>query len=307
MQQRDEQPNPGPATLAADPEILVQAAEKRFRRKVDRFREWRRYFSFNDVLFIALAEALGYSKNKFPFRQLLWEFPPGRIRRETSPRYFTPPGIWLYLAIRAGWVRQGRPGAGRSFIPADGRARQMITHYFQRGCHPVFSLHDWSFSRLRPFNSPFIRMAALAQLLYHFQNEGLFSAMLDIASRRMALPQTIDHWQRRLALSMDRDLRKLLQRQYRFNKLPQKIMGQQRIRQFIINGVLPVLSHWAQCRGNFGFRLYLDGLYENFPGSETATALKRQLRNCAGTELASLIKQRAFFQQGLLEHLARHS
>jgi len=303
MQQRDQHPETGQTTTVPGPEVLVQAAEKRFRRKVDRFREWCRYFSFDAAFFIALAEALGYSKNKFPFRQLLWDFPPGRIRREIPARYFTPRGIWLYLAIRAGWIRLDRLGAGGSFFPDDGHARQMIEHYFQSGCHPVFSLHDWSFSRLRPFNSPFIRMAALAQLLYHFRREGLFTAMLDIAGRRMALSQTIHHWQRRLALPMDQDLQKLLQTQYRFNKLPGKILGQMRIRQFIINGVLPALSYWAQCRGNFGFRIYLDGLYENFPGSETATALKRQLHNCAGTELESLLKHRAFFQQGLLEYM----
>ncbi len=307
MQWRDQDPEMLPSGSVPGPEVLVQAAEKRFQRKMDRFREWRRYFSFNDALFISLAEVLGYSKNKFPFRQLLWDFPPGRIRREIPARHFRPLGIWLYLAIRAGWIQQDRPGAGCLNFPDDGQTRQMMQHYFQCGYHPVFSLHDWSFSRLRPFNSPFIRMAALAQLLHHFQNEGLFSAMLEIASQRMPLAQTVHRWQQRLVHPLDKDLQGLLHSVYGFKKLPGNILGQSRIRQFIINGVLPALSDWAQRRGNSGFRLYLDGLYENFPGSETGSVLKRQIRNCSGTELEPLLQHRAYYQQGLLEYLSRHS
>lgn len=287
---------PGGAGGMCSLETAARLAEQRFRRKVDRLAEWARHFSLDDVLWIALAEALGYAKNRFPFRQLLWERPPSREMPRFPPGISPAVGWWLYLALNAGWLT---PPA-RDPLPVP--CRRLVGHWQAAGVYPVLRRTDWYFARLRPYNSPFLRLGALAQLLVRPGPGRLFATLLDISRQRLPLTPLLRQWEADLCAPLSADLAELLQRFGGFQRLPRYLLGRTRRRQFLINAALPCLWYWATRSGNTGFRLYVEGLYEAFPGVEDPVLINRCLGPGAAPAQAEPFRRSGFYQQGLLEY-----
>lgn len=289
------------------PAVLADLAQQRFQRKVDRYRYWCEQFSPADVLLIALAETLGYARNRFPFRQLFWKCPPSRLTTEIPLRQQSPLTFWLYWGLRGGLL--GRQPLQRSRNQSWLRRQQAEWHALlqQRGDFPVLALTDWRFKGVRPWNNPYLRLAALAQLLYRYQAGGLFQRLLDIAVQRLPYPRMLAEWGACLMLPLDSRLEAALRESPGIRQLPGVIVGQSRARQFFLNALLPVLSLWAERSGNRGFRDYLAGCYENFPATEDARLLQDQIRRVDDAALRRSLQRSAFYQQGLLEALAVQS
>lgn len=293
----------GPLT----PAVLADLAQQRFRRKMDRYRFWCEQFSLPDVLMIALAETLGYTRNSFPFRQLLWKCPPSRLMAEIPLRQQSPLTFWLYWGLRGGLL--GRQPLLHSRRETGLSRQQAAWHALlqQRGDFPVLALTDWRFKGVRPWNNPYLRLAALAQLLYRYQSGGLFQHLLDIAVQRLPYSRMLAEWRACLMLPLDPRLETALGEYPGLRQLPGAIVGQSRVQQFCLNALLPILSLWSERSGNRGFRDYLAGCYENFPATEDARMLQAQIRQVGDAHLCRTLQRSAFYQQGLLEALALQS
>lgn len=290
----------GPLT----PAVLAALARQRFRRKIDRYRFWCEQFSLADVLLIALAETLGYARNSFPFRQLLWECPPSRLTAAIPLSQRSPLTFWLYWGLRGGLLgRQPLHHSRREtwLSPLQAEWHGLLQ---QRGDFPVLALKDWRFKGVRPWNNPYLRLAALAQLLYHYQAGGLFQRLLDIAAQRLPYSRMLAGWRACLMLPPDPRLGAALREYPGLKQLPGVIVGQSRVQQFCLNALLPILSLWAERSGNSGFRDYLAGCYENFPATEDARMLQMQIRQIDDAEMRRSLRRSAFYQQGFLEALA---
>jgi hypothetical protein len=298
---------PGGMSSLSPPAIddIANLAEQRFQRKIDRLRDWCRQFSMETVFFIVLAEVLGYSKNKFPFRQLAWENPPDQIFNAIPPLQRSPLSIWVYLALRGGLL-ESRVFLKRKTPASPGvlLAVSLFQQFQERGFYPGLKLSDWNFSRVRPHNHPCIRLAGLAQLLYIYQSPGLFEKLLTIAIRRLPLPETLRQWYSCFQFPFDQATGKVLQTLQGIRSLPRILIGSTRQRQFFLNGLLPLLHIWADFTGNEGFRAYLGGLYESFPSAEEQTFVNAQLRFISDHRLASKFRSSGFLQQGMIEYLA---
>ena len=283
---------------------IARYAERRFQRKINRFQEWQGYFSLENCLFISLAEALGYSKNKFPLRQLLWEYPPSRIFQLLPAGQRSPLSIWVFLMYTGGLVAT----FPRNDAPPEKETLLRWVHYFKtRGIPPVLQENDWYFSRLRPMNSPYLRLAAIAQLLYQYQSPGLFQKLLLAAMDRLPTPETISRWHQILRLKTNSRLAAVLKSTSNFKQIPPHIIGQTRLKQFMVNSLLPLLCIWARQTGSYGFREYLSELYETFPSAEDAGVIRAQLDHIDDAVLAETIRKSAFYQQGLLELMGNRS
>lgn len=287
------------------PSLLKQLAEARFERKVQRFKYWLEQFSIEDVFMIALGEAFGYSKNKFPFRQLLWETPPSKIFQATPKFYASPMGIWVYLALRASLLTT------HSFTrlalrqnPLLEKVHNLFRYFNREGTLAVLQLPDWYFSRVRPANNPIIRVAALAQIIFQHRQSSPFEQVLQAAMARTSLKELMLSWQSCLQIPINSQLSQAVESVYGLRFPNRHTMGTCRMKQFIVNSVFPLLFLWAERKKNHGFQQYLLGLYEEFPACEDTGLLNR---STSGTPLPRAFSRLAIYQQGLLEFFARQS
>lgn len=294
-----------PEATSLTPQELRNYGQVRFRRKVERIKCWLERFSFEDTLFISLSETLGYSKNKFPFRQLLWENPPSKIFQLIPKLHCSVIGIWVYLAIRANLL------TAQSFThltdyqkPITTKVYNLFTYYNEQGILPNLELSDWYFSRVRPVNNPIIRLAALAQIIYKYQASSLFKAMLKSVSERQSLKNLLLQLQAYMKFPFQIQLIEAIQTLYRFSIHNTQTIGITRFRQFIINFVLPIMFLWAERSGNSGFQQYIEGLYEEFPACDDTSLNKHYENKFSSPSFTTDFKKFAIYQQGLLEFQA---
>jgi len=282
---------------------LKNYGQARFLRKVERFQYWLEQFSFEDILIISLAEVLGYSKNKFPLRQLLWENPPSQIFRIVPRLYCSPLGIWVYLAIQADFL------TAQSFTHLKIRQSQLVEkvqqlfiYFIEKGLIPILKVEDWNFSRIRPANNPIVRLGALSQILFQYQGSSLFKKLLQSATSRLSLRNLVAEWHSYLRLPFRDELCAGIQSMFHVPIQIKQTVGSQRINQFIINAVFPLLYLWAGRSGNPGFQNYINGLYEEFPACENAKVIRQ-----FGAELSNTSLKLAICQQGVLELFAEQN
>jgi hypothetical protein len=285
--------------------LLKSLATRRFYRKADRFNTWLNYFSFDDVFMISLAEALGYSKNKFPFRQLLWQIPPSAIYRNIPIGKRSPTNIFIYYAIRANLI------SSKNFKFIDmpdshcgHHFSDLIQYYLSKGYLPIMELKDWYFSRIRPVNNPIIRLASLSQILYEYQNPSLYQKLLSISMNRFPIDQFLSTVQSLLRLQFNQNLLLFLKHVLNLEHLPQNTIGKTRINQIFINGMLPILYLWAHRNKNEGFSQYIQWVYENLPSFEDNLIIKKIKRSIKDPRINLWIKESACMQQGLIEYFS---
>lgn len=301
----DDPGKPPTITDRLTPSLLKQLGQKRFERKAERFKYWLEQFSMEDIFMIGLAEAFGYSKNKFPFRQLLRETPPTQIFASLPKFNISPLGIWVYLAMRANLLTTHSFG---SFVmkqrPILEKINNLLQYFSREGVLPALQLSDWYFSRVRPANNPIIRLAALAQIIFQHRQSSLFNRMLQFAMARMPLKHLLLSWQSCLQMPINHQLLQAVETIHRLRILNQQTIGITRMKQFIVNSAFPLLFLWAERKENYGFQQYLLGLYEAFPACEDARLLNR---TASGAFCQRVVSQLAIYEQGLLELTARQS
>lgn len=271
---------------------LADYADRRFHRKVHRLAVWSDQLGLPDTTFISLAIMLGYSQNSAPFRQLLWKCPPTRVFRRFSPASRSPFLFWSWWCWSAGLLNH----SAKSYTAA---MEQSLSTFRMGGDYPILSLEDWNFSRLRPSNRPAVRLAGLAQILYDFQQPTLFEKLLEIAMERQPLKETIREWMKCLQRPLGEQLRSEV---YQFcGQNVVRSIGDERARQCILNGVLPILQVWGIRNNNPGLCAYLESLYEQFPRTENPQLASNLAGQFTDEAVQKLVRQSGFYQQGALE------
>jgi hypothetical protein len=290
------------ATLTAS--LLPHLAEQRINRKIDRMSNWLQHFAPEDVLWIALAEAMGYSKNKFPMRQLLWQYPPSCWDRFLVAGISGPWQLWwllLHLGGLAPMVLRKQTTNLSTDICGDAR---WLLDKWHRECLPVLSETDWYFSRLRPYNAPFIRLAGLSELWFRWRHNGLFKTLLSEARQRPPYPVLLKKWQAILQHSFSSAFSEKMRFTCGCKRLPAFVLGRERQHQFMLNSLLPLLCSWSEKTSNNGFWEYLWGAIEAFPSTEPQNLINRLTGG--RSPLPEQLHKSGFYQQGLLEWAALH-
>lgn len=277
---------------------LEKLAWTRFLRKCDQMRQWVQAHGWEMATYLGLAKALGYSKNSEPFVSLVRQLPPGRLLKVVHPLQRSPVLFWLLLTTQAGLF-------DRPFRTAP-QARASLTFGMIDHVRRQFSsllpvekqsIMHWHFSRLRPFNNPYFRLAGYAQILFHYQEQSLFQFLLDIVMNRFPLPRMVREVEQSLSLPLSPAFASFFQELLGVRQLPRHSMGGMRCRQFILNIVLPLSYVWAHTRKSPGFRTYLKALYFHFPEID----INRMVRFYQ-QQSSQWPRHRAYIQQGLLEY-----
>ncbi len=277
---------------------LEQLAMQRFFRRVDRLSRWVKVYSWNDALYIALAEALGYARNSGSMRKLMAQWSPLRLKQFWNPSFSSDGLYWLVWMKAGGLLPAGRGSLLQlqQIYPAAGavlRNEEIL---------PCLQTGSWHLSGIRPANHPALRLAVLATLLNHYQNPSLFQKLLELAMARLPLPYFLRRLNDIFKIPYSAVLARLLKLLLNHKQIPQYGLGRQRLLQFAINQLLPLLYLWARQTGNEIFGEYLLDVYSQFPSTEPAAVISRLCNHLADVSLLTFIQRRGAFQQGLLEY-----
>lgn len=281
------------------PETLATLAWQRLENKITRLASWVRQHGFGNTLYLVLAEALGYTQNKFPFQQLMVAVPASRLREYLAPLDYVPWRIWLYLAMRADLLPP--------FSKLPPQDQQWLQHFRQQGHLPVLRRWDWHFSRMRPFNQPVLRLALLANWLSCFPGDQLFSQLLEAAIQRLPDRDVFSRWRQALCQPIPILMAQRIQHLFGWHIRRPLQIGEQRFRQLLINGLLPLLLLWARRTESIGFEMYLESMYEAFPSCETAARIRQCLLAAPKPAQRLPLERSGFFQQGLYQWLALYA
>lgn len=243
--------------------LLDQAGEERFRLKAARFGTELALEPAEQVLYAGIMEALGYSRNQAPFRELARRLP---------------------LEVLAGYT-QGKPREKRLvllqalLLGSAGlldRQESLLWDTWQSlGGSELVSRDQWLLFRVRPENHPGQRLAAASHVLCRYLGQGLVDSLLDLVSRGG----------------------EALERGLVVESGGKALLGRSRAREIIVNIVLPFFMAWAEHTNQPGLGGQALELYRKHPALEE-NRVTREMRAKLGMKYSSAGGARR--QQGLI-------
>lgn len=280
------------------PANLQSVAWRRFRRKCSELASWVNHYGWETALYIGLGRVLGYSKNSAPFMRLVQTLPPERLLALVPPIQRSPLLFYILMGWQSGLFN--RPLRLSAHDSSDGFRRTIAFVRDQfAGRLPLHhqTLLQWQFGRLRPQNSPYLRLAGLAQIIHDYQQPGLFRHLSGLFQQRLPLNRLLPEIEQTVCRPLSPAFGPFLQSLLRLKQIPAHSMGKRRCRLFALNILLPLFHLWAEHRQSVGFQWYLKDLYFQFPAVDQNHVLKRIL---SATDRN--IPQKAYVHQALLEY-----
>ncbi len=279
--------------------LLKEMAWQRFLRKCSELHHTLQQFGWEQTTYLGLARVLGYSKNSTPFMQLVSQLSPSELLRLVPPIQRSPLVFYVLMGWQAGLLHRALQNIPRQNTTFHQIVQHIVRQYQHKLPYQNQQLIQWQFGRLRPLNSPYLRLAALAQIIHHYQHTSLFQHLLNIFEQRLPLHRLRQAIVQALRLPLSSSFAPLLQSLLHLNQIPTHTLGEQRIHQFTINILLPLFFLWAHHQNSPGFRWYIEDLYFHFPPADQNHILRQFSRQS--------LPQRAYLQQGLLEWYHRHN
>ena len=172
--------------------------------------------------------------------------------------------------------------------------KRQYTHIFTL---PGQNLIQWNFSRLRPYNNPYNRLAGFSQILHQYQNQSLFKILLESHMQRAPLRQLIEEVIKTLNLPLSVDLKIFFKQLFGTGSLSDSSIGKQRCQLFHLNLLLPLFYIWAGVNHNPGFARYIEDLYYQYPAVDRNSRLQQLMGS-----LKTPAQKYAFGHQALLEY-----
>lgn len=210
-----------------DPEklrdILEGAAHFRLRRKSARLARIAKLHGADEALYQALAVTLGYKGNKLPFTLLSQRLPLALLRKHRED-------IDALLFGSAGFLDHA------DFTAFDMETRAYLRNLWERwwklrGQFGAIALaHEtWRLSSVRPANHPQRRLAALGEIIRHWQKISALTREGEIAAVRSTLEELGDeYWGCHYTLTSRKSPR------------PMALLGEGRVNDILANVIYPL-------------------------------------------------------------------
>lgn len=276
---------------------LETMAWRRFERKCEELNSWLKNYQWETTLYMGLARALGYGKNSSVFQELVRNLPPVKLLKIVPPFQRSPLVFWLILLQQGGLLDTVHSSFKDDTSANVKHSIDTIRRQYE-SLLPLQKQHllQWSFSRLRPPNNPYLRIAGYAQILYRYQNDTLFQTILEIFVQRDSLCELLKSLEKLLRIPISPVFTPYFRALLGLEKWPTFTLGRQRCYQFILNILLPLMYLWGEKHHNPGFLIYLEDLYFNFPVVDNNSLLR-----IAKNSLQDIPFNKAYLQQAALE------
>ncbi|HPN34141.1 MAG TPA: DUF2851 family protein [bacterium] len=288
---------------ACQERVLQQAGMARLQIKAQRLAEMRLSAGWQQIVYSSLAVSLGYAKNHLPFSRLAQLLPVERL--------------WSYL-----WnddVHTARTKCEAYLFGVSGllpfTGRESESEYARRLLDCWASFPDqakidpiragsWQFFRLRPSNFPTRRIAALAELVLRFSQEGFLTPFIKSLETFKERPKPcISEMETRLEVRRH----DFWSSRYTFDQpeacgcTSTALVGRDRSRDMVINVMLPALYAYGQETEAHRTLAAVRDLYAQFPAmahNEITRWMQARLFHGRSEPLQRM--SRAIYQQGLV-------
>jgi len=260
---------------------LRQLGRERLYERARRFGKWENPPLFQQLLYEAICEGLGYSGNKRPFVELARRFPIDVVFSHLPKQdgdNSTNHLHWIQAMLFG--VSGLLPPEVQNLFCDNPETIEYVTELrslweMLLPCFDVIPMkrEDWHFFRLRPPNFPTRRIAALSYLLLNYTIQPLFENYLRLFAM---LSGHHDHEAQQIRL-LERTLEipaaGYWKGRYVFGKpvFPshdRMFIGKSRIRDIIISAVFPVLLLYALRTRQIGLKAQILKLYDIFPSPQ---------------------------------------
>lgn len=219
---------------------------------------------WEQLLYEAIMECLGYAKNRKPFVALARAMTLSRLKRFGAGDAET---VMVLLFGAAGLLPSSRGLPEKESRIYVRRLRQRWKTLRPHFHIPVLHEADWLFFRLRPGNFPTARLAAVAYILPTLFGGDGFRNLIGIFSREGCSPATRRRELRRLfAFTPDAFWR----RHYHFRGIAGKrgaSLGKERINDILINAIIPIALLYARVFKNAVIQSHAKQTLETMPSS----------------------------------------
>lgn len=250
---------------------------------------------WEQILYEGVMEGLGYSKNQEPFGRLAKSILLSWIQEKK----FTTDGGTLEALLF------GVAG----LLPNIATLQEPAAQEYVRGLQKTWNefrpnyrgelLHeaDWQFFPTRPTNFPTIRLAAAAQILHAFLANDLFRNIIQTLKAN-SKPAEKEHQLFQLFFVPTGEFWK---HHYSFNESSKKelrVLGAARIREIIVNTILPVALLYARIFKDKSVRQGALAVYKSLPAAESNSLTRfmdEQLLK-SRIKLSSVCRQQAVIQ-----------
>ena len=303
----------GKVTIEWLAHLLDHAGDQRIADKARRLANRFATADDDQVLYEAVAEGLGYKRNKAPAAELARRLPLAALRERIGQR---PADTTLSLAAEA--LLLGTAGLFPAedelvFDDAEREYRLSLRRLWRELAdglgEEALDPAQWSFGGTRPVNFPTRRVAALARLVAAHLDRGLARALRDALgpTDQGRLPPRELSRRRAQLLDVFLSVRHpFWDTRCRFGGKPltraARLIGADRAHTLIINGVLPALLYQARRDGDRPFEELLHQLfaaYPKLPSTSVTRFMALRLFGRPEKELKTLRSARR--QQGLYQ------
>ncbi len=211
---------------------VQQNGRKRFFHKSDIMQMARGARAWEEMAYLGMMEALGYSSNRDGFRTLARRVPYAVVR-EVLSHGDAPTAL---MRLQAVWLGAGGFLSDQVALPATEETIPFVNRLqaiWQEYRMPEMVLSEWRLSRLRPANFPPLRMAGLAKFLVQEGPEFLKGFQKDLRNdkftiHRLCIP-SFGYWSRHHTWSPT------------VTRHSQDLIGAQRAVEIMVNVILPIL------------------------------------------------------------------
>ena len=269
-------------------QFLDYAGDDRVIQKAGKYERWLEKQPFEQILYEAIMESLGYKNNKEPFLTLASRVPLKDMRQvipEDAPSREKAVYIQALLLGAAGLL-PGQSDAKKVYDDETVEYIKTIEHLWN-SIHPKTAIvamtrNDWRYAGIRPANYPERRIAAISSVLPECMPQGIFQRILTVLQKPAivsgqkgedaAIIKTITHDVQALFLDTDDPYwsYRYVAGGKKFSK-PQKLLGQERVSAIFINVVIPLLLVYARKHHDLSLEKTLHIIYRNFtPLPETS-------------------------------------
>lgn len=274
--------------------------------------------AFEQAVYEALCEGLGYAANKTPFRELARRLPLAVIMRHLPAGPGEVPGDHLdWIQAMLFGVSGLLPESGAAESDAETAAYLDRLHSLWDMLRPTLDLEplppeSWQFFRLRPANFPTRRVAALSHLVLEYTVQPVFAHYLELFGFCRRHPGEERKQIRVFEDTLHLALPAYWQTRYRFGppakqRPDRRFLGQSRIRDILISAVFPAYACYAQVRGLRDLTDEILTLYRQFPSPVWDHGTTTLLNDILGDrDVPPRTVKTAAIYQGLL-HLSKTS
>ncbi len=229
-------------------EFLDSAGEERFLAKAARFQKDLAKMEASESLYQGIMGALGYSKNKLPMLELARRLPLQTLESMTQGKISDEECLVRQQALllgTAGLLPIQRQDRYQGNMLADWWAAELERLWTSFHRTKAMSCHAWNLFKVRPNNSPILRLVAMSYLLLRYKGEGLLEGLTNLV-KEVSVSQGYHRLERGLLVTTNGYWASHFDFGSGSRVRSSKLLGSGRAADITVNVLLPFTFTWSQ-------------------------------------------------------------